>query len=86
MREQRGERHAAADALAERHDVGRDAGMLVVEELPGAADAGLDLVEDQEQAVRVGERAQILQELVGRGPDAGFALDRLEHHGDGVVA
>ena len=69
-REQRCERHAAADALAERHDVGRDAGVLVVEELAGPAHAGLDLVEDQEEAVRVGERAQLLQELIGRRPHA----------------
>ena len=84
-REQRRQRHAAADALAERHDVGLDAGMLVVEELSGAAHAGLDLVDDQQQAVRLGQRAQLLQELIGRGPHAGFALDRLQHHRDGVV-
>ena len=58
-RQQRRQRHAAADALAERHDVGLDPGMLVVEQLSGAAHAGLDLVEDQQQAVRLGERAQI---------------------------
>ena len=50
-REQRRQRHAAADAFAERHDVGLDAGVLVVEQLSGAAHAGLDLVEDQQQAV-----------------------------------
>ena len=84
-REQGGQRHAAADALAERHDVGLDAGMLVVEQFSGPAHAGLDLVDDQEQAVLFGQRAQLFQELIGRRPYAGFALDRLQHHGDRVV-
>ena len=53
--------------------------MLVVEQLAGAAHAGLDLVDDQQQAVLAGQRAQLLQEFVGRGPHAGFALDRLQH-------
>ena len=49
VRDQRAERDAAAEPLAERHDVGRDAGMLEAEEFSGAADAGLDLVEDQQR-------------------------------------
>src|SRR3954471_19051060 len=49
-REQGSQRHAAADALAERHDVGLDTGMFVMEQLSGSAHAGLDLVDDQEQA------------------------------------
>ena len=69
-RQQSCERHAAADALAERHDVGRDAGVLIVEELSGPAHAGLDLVENEQQAVRLGQRTQLLQELIGRGPHA----------------
>ncbi len=44
------EREAAADALRHRHDIRRDAGPFVGKELAGAADAGLDLVEDQQQA------------------------------------
>ena len=84
-REQGRQRHAAADAFAERHDVGLDAGVLVVEQLSGPAHAGLDLVDDQQQAVLLGQRAQLLQELIGRRPHAGFALDRLQHHGDRVV-
>ena len=60
---------------------GSMSGVLVVEQLSGAAHAGLDLVDDQQQAVRLGQRPQFAQELIGRGPDAGFALDRLQHHG-----
>ena len=84
-REQGGQRHAAADAFAERHDIGLDAGMLVVEQFSGTAHAGLDLVDDQQQAVLFRQRAQLRHELIGRRPDAGFALDRLQHHGDRVV-
>ena len=37
---------------------GVDAGTLIGEQLAGAAHAGLHLVEDQQQAVLVAERAQ----------------------------
>ena len=56
-------REAAADALGDRHEVGRDAGPFMGEQLAGAADAALDLVEDQQQAVLVAELAQPLQRL-----------------------
>jgi len=71
-----------ADALAERHDVGFDPGVFVGEQLSGPAHAGLDLVDDQQQAALLGQRPQFLQEFIGRRPHAGFALDRLQHHGD----
>ncbi len=54
-------REAAADALGDRHDVGRRAGMLIGEQFAGAADAGLDLVVDQQQAARVAQRSQAPQ-------------------------
>ena len=72
------DREAAADALGDRHDVGGEAIMFVREELAGARDAALDLVEDQQRAGFVGERAQAGQEFVARGADAALALDRFE--------
>ena len=57
--QQRREGNAAADALAERHDIGRDVGVLIVEELAGTADAGLYFVDDKQQAVRFGQFTQI---------------------------
>ena len=51
--QQRADRHPAAERLRERHHVGDGVRLLVGEERTGAADAGLDLVEDQ-QEVRAG--------------------------------
>ena len=45
--EQRRQRHAAADALAERHDVWRDACVFVGEQLTGAPHAGLYFIDDE---------------------------------------
>ena len=42
-------------ALRQRDDVGHDAGLLAGEHRAGAAEAGEDLVEDQQQIVAVGE-------------------------------
>jgi len=52
-RHQRGQRHAAAERLAERQDVGAHASVLEAIEPARAADAGLDLVEDQQHAPRL---------------------------------
>ncbi len=77
-------REAAADALGRGQDVGRDARPLVGEELAGAADAGLDLVHDEQEAVLVAERPQGAQPLVRDHPQAALALDRLDHQGGGL--
>ena len=84
-REQGGQRHAAADALAEGHDVGNDRRMFIGEQLAGAAHAGLDLVDDEQEAVLICQSPQLPEELIGRSPHAGLALDRLQHHCDGLV-
>jgi hypothetical protein len=57
MGDKRGQRHTAAEALGKGHDVGRYTGMLVAEDPTGAADPGLDLVEDQQHAALVAQRA-----------------------------
>ena len=58
---------------------GDDACVLVGEELSGAADAGLNFVEDQQEAVLVAKSAQGLKECAGNRPDAALALNRLNH-------
>src|SRR5262245_23444068 len=67
------ERKAAAEPFGQRYDVGRDAGLLVGEQVAGAADAGLHLVEDQEQAVLVADLPQGFQERDRRQAHAAFA-------------
>lgn len=85
LRQQRRERHAAADALAERHDVRLDAGELVREQRAGATAAALHFVDDEQQVVLLRQCAQLLHEFARRRDHAAFALDRLEHHGNGLV-
>ena len=76
--EDRAERKAAADALGDHHDVGRDPGPFVREEPAGPAHAALHLVEDQQRAGLVADVAQALEALVGNDADAALALDRLD--------
>ena len=75
---ERAHRKAAADALAERHRVRRHAVVLPGEPVAGAADAGLDLVEDQERAVLAAELAQAGEVAGRRDVDAALALHRLD--------
>src|SRR5690606_24292508 len=69
---------AAADALGDGHDVRLDRRPLIGEQLAGAADAGLHLVENEQEAMAVGQRAQLFEERRGEGADATLALHRLE--------
>ncbi len=64
---------------------GVDAGKFIGEELAGAPDAGLHLVEDQQQAMPVADLAQAAQEIA-RSIDAhaALALDRLDHDRGGL--
>ena len=74
--ERRG-RQAAADDLADRREIGRDAVARL-----GAAErdpkAGHDLVEDQDGAVRRAQRAQALEVAGGGDHQAHVAGDRLD--------
>ena len=72
------DRKAAAERLGDRHDVGRHAGMLIGEQLAGAAHAALHFVEDQQQAVLVAELAQARAGSVRHDAHAAFALHRLD--------
>src|SRR6516162_4086142 len=58
--------------------------MLLREQLAGAAEPGLDLIENQHHIVRTAELAY-LREIAGRwNDDTGFPLDRLDKEGDCV--
>ena len=61
--DERADRHAAAEALGQRHRVGHDARLVEGEPRAGAADAGLHLVEHEQRAGLAGEvagRAQVV--------------------------
>ena len=53
---------AAAQALGQRHDIGRHAGMLIGEPFAGAAAAALHFVEDQQQPCSSASSRKPLQE------------------------
>jgi hypothetical protein len=76
--------HPAGQGLADDHDVRSYALVLVREELAGAAEAGLDLVDHEQHPVLVGELAQPAEVAVRRHHDPGLALDRLDQDGRDV--
>ena len=84
--DERADREAAADALGDRDRVGGDALVLEGEPLPRAPGAGLDLVDDQQRAVPLGDFARRAEEPLGQREHPGLALDGLdEERGDPVV-
>ena len=59
--------------------------MLDAPELAGAAESGLDLVDDEHDAVVVAELAHAREELLRCDDEAAFTLDRFDHdRGDAV--
>ena len=71
--------------LATQQDVGDDAGVLGGEHLAGAPHAALHLVEHQQDAVQIAERAQPRQEVRRRHDVAPFAQHRLDDDGRDVL-
>src|SRR5690606_3443008 len=76
---------AAAEALGHADGVGAHTGVLKGEELAGATDAALHLVEHEQEVVLVAERAQALQKLGGGRIDAALALNGLDEDRGGLV-
>ena len=73
----RPDRHAGAERLAERHQVRLQAKRRRVERAARSAEAGLDLVGNQQRAgAGAGPRNRVRHRLRER-PDAAFALQRL---------
>src|SRR5439155_21302650 len=64
---------AAAQALRQGHDVGRDARVLVREPPAGATQPGLNLVEDEQQVFPVAPYADALEVAGSGGSDADLA-------------
>ena len=61
-REAGADREAAAQALGQRHDVGRYPGPFVGEQAAGPPHAALHLVENQQEVVLVAQLPQLLEE------------------------
>src|SRR5207247_4807964 len=61
---------AASERLADRDEIRRDVEMLDPPHLPGAAEAGLHLVGDEEPTVLVREFAKSAHEILRGNPDA----------------
>ncbi|CAH0327772.1 hypothetical protein SRABI128_06447 [Microbacterium sp. Bi128] len=93
-----GERHAAGDALGHGDDVRDNTFVVHGEPFTGAAEAGLDLIGDEHDALVLGPVRQRGQEPVGGDNEAALALDRFDDdrgnllaanllldHGDGAL-
>ena len=80
-RHHRAQRHARGEPLGQHDDVGHHAEVLGGEHLAGAAHARLHLVEHQQDAVAVAQRAQPRQEVARRHDVAAFAQHRLDDDG-----
>ena len=78
------ERQAAADGLGQADDVGLDLEVLLGA-APGELGARLHLVEDEQAAELVAQRAQLLQEAVARRHHAHVHHHRLDDDGRDLV-
>ena len=86
-RDRGGERQrAAGQRLGQRHDIRHDAGLLEREHRAGAAEAGEDLVEDQQKLVTVCQRAQSLEHArIVKAHAAGALHQRLDDDGGDLL-
>lgn len=78
--------HASGDGLAESDNVGLDAGPLGAEQTAGSADAGLDLITDEEDVVLLAKSVHLGQVVVVGNDNTGLALDGLNDEGGGVLS
>ena len=79
--EHRAQRNAASQGFCQGGDVGQHAVVLIGAPLSSAAHAGLNLICDKQRAGGASKIASGLQEFVGHGANAAFALDRFDEDG-----
>ncbi|MCY1410795.1 hypothetical protein D9M71_261710 [compost metagenome] len=82
--QQSGQRHATAKALAQSDDVGAHAIGFFGQQRATAANAGLYLIEDQQDAQFTAERFHTLEVFLRGRDNTRLALDRLEHDRHGA--
>src|SRR5580704_17350111 len=78
-RDHRAQRQSARDALRGSENIGRDVEMLGRPHLAGASHAALHFVEDQQDAVTIGQTPQLLVEGFRWNQITALALDRLHN-------
>ena len=81
----RADGQSPAQAFGHGDHVRQDAFVLESEEIAGAADAGLDLVGDEEDPVGIAKFPHRFDEALRRGDDSRFALDGLQDDRGGVA-
>ena len=84
-RENRADRNAAAEALRHGNNIRTDAVLLERKQAARAADAGLHLVDDEQQILLAAERLDLLDERRVKRQNAALALHKLHHDGAGHV-
>ena len=85
-RDHRSDRKPAAERLGQRYDIGLDPHVLKGKEAAGAAHPGLHFVEDEQNPLAIAEVADALEVIGLRNDHPALALDRLDHHRDGLIA
>ena len=81
----RAQGEAVGDSLGQAEDVGVDAPVFAGEELAGASEAGLNLVDHEQNAVFIAEPAEAGEEGVGGDEIAALALDGFDENGGELV-
>jgi hypothetical protein len=76
---------ASGERFSHKGEVRLDALMLPGEELVGASEAGLDLVEDMLDLPRIADVAKIPKVSVRRDPHTSLALNRLDEDAHGPL-
>ena len=78
--------HAAADSLAEKNDIGLDAGPLVAEQLACSCDTSLDLVDHHENVVLVAKLAHAAEVVIIGHHNTSLALNGLDKEASDLLA
>ena len=74
------ERETAGERLAQADQIGHDAAVFAGKPFPGAAEAGVNFIENQQRAVLVAQFAQQRQKFRRRDIDAAARLHRLDQN------
>jgi len=77
-REAGGDRKAVPQALGARQNVGSDAGPLIGGQMPRPANACLDFIQDQQEAMTVAQCPDLDEAFCRKRSNAAFSLNRFD--------